>query len=379
MALKRLTGIEAGRGIAALLVVAMHARGHLLKAFEPSPLGDLFAFGHAGVDFFFVLSGFVILHVHAADIGKPAALGRYLQRRFTCVFPFYWVVLALALLIVMVRHLLPPAANLIASVLLLPMPVDLSVSVAWSLQHEVAFYALFAVLIVNRNLGLLLLGGWFTLIVCDLLAIGPDPTLGMLVNVHSAFDCEFFFGMLAAGLLRRVRMPLPRTLLLLGAAGFFGLGIAEDLHLVPALASTTHLGYGAASMLIVLGAVEAERQGTLRAPRPLAAVGSASYAIYLTHLFTIGAVWQVLLASGLAGTLPAWLQFAVFMAASIAVGLAASWGIEAPVTAFTRRAMAAAGRWAGIFAPPVAGRFAGNPLTSLHAVERGTLGATGGQ
>lgn len=378
--MSKLTGIEAGRGVAALLVVAMHTRGHLLKAFGPFPFSDIFAFGHAGVDFFFVLSGFIILHVHAADIGRPSALGRYFQRRFTRVLPFYWVVLALSILLVALKHPLPPSTNLISSVLLLPLSVDLSVPVAWSLQHEIVFYALFAMLIVNRDLGLMLLGGWFALIVCDLLTIGGDSTSGVLVNVHSAFDCEFFFGMLAAGLLRRIRVPYPRTLLLLGMVGFFGLSAAEDLHAVRALASATHLGYGIASMFIVLGAVEAERQGRLRAPRLLAAVGNASYALYLTHLLAIGALWQVLLACGLAEALPAWIEFAAFMAASVAFGFAASWGVEAPVTAFTRRLLVAAGRWIGARTPPVFGKSAGNCLTRLTGlVSAGLVSRQAGQ
>ncbi len=75
-----------------------------LEGFGPFPASGLFAFGHAGVDFFFVLSGFIILHVHAGDIGRPVRLGHYLQRRFTRVYPFYWVVFLLALLAMGLRH-----------------------------------------------------------------------------------------------------------------------------------------------------------------------------------------------------------------------------------------------------------------------------------
>jgi len=47
--------------VAALLVVAVHARDHVFKNYGMLvPIGDWFIFGHAGVDFFFVLSGFIM-------------------------------------------------------------------------------------------------------------------------------------------------------------------------------------------------------------------------------------------------------------------------------------------------------------------------------
>ncbi len=52
------------------------------------PFGNGFGFGHAGVDFFFVLSGFIIMHAHATDIGKPERLSRYLWRRVTRIYPY---------------------------------------------------------------------------------------------------------------------------------------------------------------------------------------------------------------------------------------------------------------------------------------------------
>ncbi len=61
-------------------------------------------------------------------------------------------------------------SDLIASALLLPLPVALPVPVAWSLLHEIVFYALFATLILNRRAGLVLMGTWLVLIVASLLS-----------------------------------------------------------------------------------------------------------------------------------------------------------------------------------------------------------------
>ncbi len=338
----RLTGIEAGRGVAALLVVAMHARGHLLKAFGTFPHDATFAFGHVGVDFFFVLSGFIILHVHRDDIGRPVRLGHYIRRRVARVLPLYWAVLAVSLTLSVVRHPLPSPLTLFNAALLLPLPLPLPLPVAWTLQHEVVFYALFAILIVSRQVGLAVFGAWLLLIGCNILAFRMSPEGGRLIDLYSTFDIEFFFGMLAANLLHRVRIPCAWGVLLLGAAGFFGLGIAEDLHRVVGPANSTHLGYGLASMLMVLGAVELERQGQLCAPHALLRLGNASYSLYITHLLSIGAIWQLLVLCRLDTVLPVWSQFALFIIGAVLVGLTVSQLIEMPLIAVTRRLLSTA-------------------------------------
>src|ERR1700690_1319738 len=93
----RLLSIQAARGVASLAVIFYHAGGGvaLPQYVGFIPLGGFFNFGHAGVDFFFVLSGFIIYFVHHRDIGHPASLPRYTWRRLTRVLPIYWVVTAL--------------------------------------------------------------------------------------------------------------------------------------------------------------------------------------------------------------------------------------------------------------------------------------------
>src|SRR4051812_16613211 len=89
--MKTIHTLQAYRGLAALLVVFSHAQNIYAK-YGPSPGWPvLFQFGSAGVQFFFVLSGFIMLWVHAADIGRPAAAGKYFHKRFIRIYPIYWV------------------------------------------------------------------------------------------------------------------------------------------------------------------------------------------------------------------------------------------------------------------------------------------------
>jgi exopolysaccharide production protein ExoZ len=91
----RLSGIQGLRGIAAVAVVLSHAARHVNMAFGMPVLITAFQAGHAGVDLFFVISGFIILFVHHRDIGQPSRLCHYLGRRFNRVMPLYWVALGL--------------------------------------------------------------------------------------------------------------------------------------------------------------------------------------------------------------------------------------------------------------------------------------------
>ena len=97
----KLLGIQAARGIAALLVVAYHAERALSlpQYVGRMPLDGITGFGHAGVDFFFVLSGFIILTVHGVDLGQPGRFRRYAARRVCRIYPPYWIVTALVLML----------------------------------------------------------------------------------------------------------------------------------------------------------------------------------------------------------------------------------------------------------------------------------------
>jgi peptidoglycan/LPS O-acetylase OafA/YrhL len=90
-----LTGV---RGIAALWVLVFHVQA-FPKSFDIVPLGGLpiLRSGWAGVDLFFVLSGFILMLVHEADFKTLSWLriGRFAWLRFFRVYPLATVVLLL--------------------------------------------------------------------------------------------------------------------------------------------------------------------------------------------------------------------------------------------------------------------------------------------
>lgn len=344
----KLRGVEAGRGVAALLVVLVHASDMLSpgKYFGALPFDGAFRFAHAGVDFFFVLSGFIIYHVHRADIGLPGRVGTYAWKRFARIYPTYWVVMAGFGLILLYSPERDPSVtsigNIIASVLLLPRRQDPILGVAWTLRHELMFYALFGVLLLNRTAGRAVLGIWAVLIGLNVVvftATGSPFFHGMANYLpFRVFNLEFFFGMGVAILLGRGTAWRPRLLLLLGVLIFFGDGMFESFgpHL-PAEWPPRQLAYGVGAALALYGLVGAERAGTLKVPRVLFALGTASYSIYLTHLIAVMILQQALLRIRPYVPLPLDVSFLMIAAIAVLGGVAFSTLVEQPLLRRLRR------------------------------------------
>lgn len=340
----KLQGIEAARGIAAAMVVVYHAARHL----DANGLGlpwaaGLEKFGHAGVDFFFVLSGFIILFAHWDDVGEPAALPRYAERRCTRIFPLYWPVLAVyfALALFGSRALRPGAETVLANVFLLPTAESPIVGVAWTLQHEMLFYVLFASLLVSRALGSVLLAAWVTWVLATIFGVLEGPEHGLGRVGLSSYNLQFVLGMAAAWVARRARVPAPRVLTFLGASAFFAIGIAESRGVVDGYGDAARLLYGLAAWLFVVGIVEGERTHGSRVPRLLAVLGKASYSIYLVHLLCIGMAFKVFARVGVTG-LDAHVQHLLLVVIGVVGGVLVSMWVEYPLMAVARRMWARA-------------------------------------
>ena len=335
-----LLGIQAARGVAALAVVLYHA-GRMVALPQYVgylPLGGAFNFGHAGVDFFFVLSGFIIHHVHHADVGRPASLGRYAGRRISRIYPPYWVATLLVLALALIGRGtagLPDVRHLLGSLLLVPHAQEPILGVAWTLEREAIFYAVFALAICSRTLGVLVFGLWL-----GLWTLLVTTGRGLLVT---EFDVLFFFGMAASWVVRHRTVRAPGVLLGVGIAAFAAAALAEAAGVMPVQGVAGRLAWGAASTLVVVGLASAERDGRLRMPPAAVLMGAASYSLYIVHTITIGLTARSLMAVGLGSHLPGWMVMLTTVAVSIAAGLAFHWMVERPATVRAQRLVARVG------------------------------------
>ena len=338
---RTLLGIQAGRGMAALLVALFHAeRALTLPQYVGYPaLGGATSFGHAGVEFFFVLSGFIIYYVHHGDLGQPNALPRYVGRRVSRIYPPYWVVTAFLVGVSIVAHgteSVPSLGHLVQSLLLMPHDQEPMLGVAWTLEREMVFYVLFGLAILDWRLaaaGLVTCAtvGWVPL---------PEWVEPLRHWGTSWYDLLFAVGIGAAWITLSMPMPQPRALAVLGIAAFLAAGLAENAGLLPVTGLPGRLAYGLASAAVIMGVAVAERVGQLRVGPALVLFGSASYSIYLVHSLVLGYAAKMLMFAGLVTRLPGWLVIMVVVAAAVAAGIVFHVWVERPLTAVAQRTTA---------------------------------------
>jgi len=357
---KRLDRLEVGRGCAAMLIVLYHCTAIVQSpAYHGTvPWGGLFSIGGFGVDFFFVLSGFIIAYIHGRDVGQSPRLGSYLRKRVARIYPPYWAVLAF---IVPVYFLNPSfgegtetqPGRLLSSILLTPHPEAPVLPVAWSLRHEVLFYAAFALLIWRPRWGAAAFAAWQTFVLTSLWR--ADPTHYLNQWLGDLRNLNFAFGMVAAAIVigrrgKAVHLP-PGTataLVGLGALGAVALGLAGHLRWLQVPWAVHTLTYGLASALAVVGLASLDLAASRRPPAWARLIGEASYSIYLTHYPLLSAYAKVGRRIGLNQALPAEVLFLVLAAAATGTALMFYRWIEVPLLAWVRR------RWVSPAGPGVA-------------------------
>ncbi len=214
MTASRIPGLDALRGLAALLVLAYHLRGLALP-------DAVLSHGYLAVDLFFVISGFVL--ARAWDARLAAGEGaRFLGRRLARLYPMMLLGLALGAASWLARGDAPASLLLLVPMALLFIPFTRLTDVfplngpQWSLMWELLAnlaYAVVAPWLTTRRLVVLVVisGGVHALLT---LASGTG-SLGPFAHGWEAGAPRVLFGFFVGVLLARLdgegrlRLPTP--------------------------------------------------------------------------------------------------------------------------------------------------------------------------
>lgn len=335
----KIESLEAGRGAAAFALVLFHMNASA-SFLHLQTFPGLVALVH-GVDFFFVISGFIIFHVHRNDIGRPSAVYAFICKRFIRIYPTLWLIMPICALIWLKYHLKISLGQVIDTFLLLPtmqMPVP---TVAWTLRHEVLFYISFMVMIWNRSAGVVLYTIWTALVFVQLVLCAQGQGITGLPSFFlSAYELDFVLGAAIALITPTVRpavWPLFAGFVLV--TGGLVLGDVLNLYRTSLVdygsfaATWWVLALGACFAVLLYGLVAIE--SLVRMPRWLVAFGSASYALYLVHT-------PLQLLIGVASPhLPGWVALLAMVALPLAAALVLHRWIERPLGRWLRNALLA--------------------------------------
>lgn len=353
--MKQLLSIQALRALAAVMVVFHHAQNDAARtAGETGALFERFFAlpWAAGVDLFFVVSGFVMVFSSEKMFAAPGGAAQFMGRRIARIVPLYWLATAIFLIATLRgaaagKLLAPSLGEIVSSFAFFPWPRALDGaprpihSLGWTLQYEMFFYLVFAC---------------FLWLPRTRAVAGVAAFLGALVFVHVAFEphnvalaywsdpivLEFALGM-GVALAHRSGVRLSGVAALALAALALAALAYDPMHsaseAVDALDPNGFLrlfGWGAPMATLFAAIVLRERQPQAGpVMRAAATVGDASYALYLFHPLAIIVLRKLWLASHLE-RFGFWPLVIAATLASIALSLAIYRWIEKPLTAWAQ-------------------------------------------
>ena len=306
-----LRSIQYLRGLAALAVTAMHT------GWTYSGIGA------AGVDVFFVISGFIMVHISRREAAPLA----FLRARALRVVPLYWTVTLVSL----AARQDADWPRVLTSLAFWPhagfdgrdYPVVIQ---GWTLNYEVFFYLSFAIALLlpapRRLLALTVLFGALILA-----GIALHPT-GVAAGVYTRpLLLEFLAGAWLCRAWQRGLLPAGYGAATLAIAGL--LAFAAQVGIGPS-GDWRCLTWGLPALLVVAGALGLEDGKKLPSLPGLLLLGNGSYALYLTHLLVQRPLQPVL------RPLPLPLALPLMLAACIMVALVVHFRVEQPLARMLR-------------------------------------------
>lgn len=323
-----LRNVQLLRALAAFSVVAAHL-GAVGKAPETAFVAPYTGFyGAAGVDVFFVISGFIMMYI-TRDGLRPAV---FLLARFARIYPLWWMVsvaAAPATLLVIVGHSNDSAGHLLRSLFLIPagsaggklvFPV---VGVGWTLTYELFFYLAFAGALASGQRLLWAKVSAILLVAYLLHFLLPEGTARAFLS--DPIYLEFIFGMIVAEfyLAHRLRIAVVAALATVAAALLWASPSEPDAYV-----GTRVLWWGIPAAAVLAFALMLERNN-VRAPHLAVFLGDASYATYLMQFFAVfllpASLFQWL------GPLTPWTWVAVILIAAQIAGCAVYILVDRPL------------------------------------------------
>lgn len=292
----KLNLIQTLRGIMAIIVVLHHITASSAFYLNQNWLKGIFSVGWVGVDFFFVLSGFIMVYAHKEDYINRTNVATFFKKRFLRIYPIYWIIAFIALCLMLISHKLSLSTDfgyILKSFLLIPNTKAPFLLVAWSLIFECFFYLIFG---FGIYFGVKIMKYFF---LTWLGIIIVSHFIGLNISnwfIFNNFILEFIFGCIVGYLFvfRKYTNNLNPTILIwLGCIIFVIMWVVclnSDFGLKQSIES--RLIYGLSASLIIMGLATIDIQNKIKPPVLFLLLGNASYVLYLIHPIILAIVYK---------------------------------------------------------------------------------------
>ncbi|GGF25856.1 acyltransferase [Halobacillus andaensis] len=273
---RRLSLVQISRAIAILFVLL----GHANIVFYSGIGYDWFQMGQwertGGVDFFFIVTGFMIFYLYHNKAGVKGASIDFIKKRAIRIYPLYWIFTLLALAAVyVIPSIGEPYSMDVILKSIFTLPTEPVLSSAWSLSHIVFFYFLFSTYLFKPNL--------FKPIIMLWIVITALVETKLIVNIDtflfSFSSLEILFGSFVAYLSLKRNFKYSTLFIIVGFIGYLSVWLNNIYHIADIHTPTF---YCLSAMMIMLGIAEKDKVER-RVPKFLSYLGDASYSIYIAH------------------------------------------------------------------------------------------------
>ena len=341
---KKLNLLQVYRGIAAVLVVMIHLTKMSAERLNQVTFFNLFLVGWSGVDYFFVLSGFIMVYVHRSAIGKKDQLKSFIVKRAVRIYPIYWIIT----LTVWCLFLVIPSfannqdlslGNLIVSLLLIPQKDQPILEVGWTLIYEINFYLLFSLAIwLKPKHSVPLLSAWLLVTILHYRKIVKFPQdFFLLETVFGEMNLELVLGCLAAYIVIKYNNNIGKYRWILFGIANLGYVIMLGMFAWGKIGFGRIPTFGGLAALLIIAATSIDLKDSPKIPYLLIFLGEASYSIFLTHVPVISAITKILQKANLGKYFDSFFAPALLAVFTVVFGCIFYSLIEKPLTVFMRK------------------------------------------
>lgn len=262
--MRHFNNLQALRGIAALLVILIHAMSVPDRMGAAPLVPYLWSVGPAGVDIFFVISGFIVTMVAfqaAKGPGTNAEIAReFAIKRLVRIYPIFWIAMLVFWLAYPYVTITDPnfPKYPMWQLLLLVQQSNYLMLAAWTLGFEVYFYLVMTVILLfwpNRIYRSLVIWGAISAVI--VITAGFANYWLLFEAVSSPLLFEFLMGVLVAYLIQKNETRYAFGALALGIF-LFVVGAELNRNIFEWQPPYRWLCFGPASALIVYGALALE-------------------------------------------------------------------------------------------------------------------------